>query len=74
LHAWTVPRGTQAPRAAGAVHTDFEKGFIRAEIIKFEDLKRLGSESAVRDAGLLALEGRDYVIQEGDVAHFRFNV
>ena len=74
LHAWTVPRGTPAPRAAGAVHTDFEKGFIRAEIIKFEDLERLGSESAVREAGLLALQGRDYVIQEGDIAQFRFNV
>jgi len=74
VHAWTVPRGTPAPRAAGVVHSDFEKGFIRAEIIKFEDLKRLRSEAAVREAGLLALEGRDYVIQEGDVAHFRFNV
>jgi len=74
LHAWTVRQGTPAPKAAGVVHTDFEKGFIRAEIVKFGDLERLGSESAVRDAGLLALEGRDYVIQEGDVAHFRFNV
>ncbi|HUI10440.1 MAG TPA: redox-regulated ATPase YchF [Bacteroidota bacterium] len=74
VHAWTVPRGTTAPAAAGSVHTDFEKGFIRAEIIKFEDLNRFKAESAVREAGLLSLQGRDYVMQEGDIAHFRFNV
>ena len=74
VRAWTVPRGTAAPAAAGVIHSDFEKGFIRAEIIKSGDLLRLRSEAAVRDAGLLAIEGREYLIQEGDVAHFRFNI
>ena len=72
--AWTVKRGTKAPAASGRIHSDFEKGFIRAEIMAFEDLRRLGSESKVKDAGLLRAEGRDYVIQDGDIAHFRFNV
>jgi ribosome-binding ATPase YchF (GTP1/OBG family) len=74
VHAWTVPLGTAAPAAAGVIHSDFEKGFIRAEIIKSDDLLRLRSEAAVRDAGLLAIEGRDYLMQDGDIAHFRFNV
>jgi len=72
--AWTVKRGTRAPAASGKIHSDFEKGFIRAEITAFEDLRRLGSESKVKDAGLVRVEGRDYVIQDGDIAHFRFNV
>ncbi len=72
--AWTVPRGVTAPQAAGVIHTDFEKGFIKAEIIAYDDLDRLGSESAVKEAGLLRIEGRDYIIKDGDVAHFRFNV
>ena len=72
--AWTVPAGTHAPQAAGAVHTDFERGFIRAEVMRVEDLVALGSEHAVREKGLLRVEGKDYVVQDGDVLHFRFNV
>jgi ribosome-binding ATPase YchF (GTP1/OBG family) len=74
VRAWTVPAGTSAPGAAGAVHSDFERGFIRAEIIKFTDFQRLGSEHAVREHGLMHSEGREYKIQEGDIAYFRFNV
>lgn len=74
VHAWTIPKGATAPEAAGAIHSDFEKGFIRAEIMKFDDLHRLGSEQAVKDAGLLHSEGREYVMADGDIAHFRFNV
>jgi GTP-binding protein YchF len=73
-HAWTVKQDTLAPQAAGVVHSDFEQGFIKAEVIKFPDLDRLGSEHAVRDGGLLHLEGREYVVQDGDVILFRFNV
>jgi hypothetical protein len=72
--AWTIPRGAKAPQAAGAIHTDFEKGFIKAEVICWEDLIRLGSEAACRSAGLLAIEGKEYVMRDGDVVHFRFNV
>jgi ribosome-binding ATPase len=72
--AWTIERGTKAPQAAGKIHSDIERGFIRAEIASYEDLARLGSLSAARDAGLLRVEGRDYVMQEGDVVNFRFNV
>jgi GTP-binding protein YchF len=74
VHAWTVERGTAAPQAAGIIHSDFERGFIRAEIMAFEDLNRLGSEAAVKERGLLRIEGRDYTIQDGDVVFFRFNV
>jgi GTP-binding protein YchF len=74
LRAWTVKRGTAAPQAAGKIHTDFEKGFIRAEVIHWDDFDRLGDERAVREAGLLHLEGRDYVVQDSDVIRFRFNV
>jgi GTP-binding protein YchF len=74
VHAWTVPHGTLAPAAAGAVHSDFQKGFIRAEIIKSDDLIRLRTEAAARESGLLALEGREYQMRDGDVAHFRFNI
>jgi GTP-binding protein YchF len=73
-HAWTVPVGTTAPRAAGAIHTDFERGFIRAEVIHFADLQGLGSDSAARHAGKMRSEGRDYVVRDGDVILFRFNV
>ena len=62
VHAWTIPRGSLAPQAAGAIHSDFEKGFIRAEIMKYEDLKRLGSEQAIKENGLLHIEGKEYVI------------
>ena len=72
--AWTFVRGTKAPKAAGIIHTDFEKGFIRAEVIKYDDYVTLGSESAVRDAGKLGVEGKEYVVQDGDIMHFRFNV
>jgi ribosome-binding ATPase len=74
VHAWTVRKGATAPEAAGVIHSDFEKGFIRAEIMKYEDLFRLGNEQKVKDNGLLHIEGRDYLIEDGDIVHFRFNV
>ena len=70
--AWTIPRGTKAPGAAGVIHSDFEKGFIRAETIAFKDYTTLNGESGARDAGKLRLEGKEYVVQDGDVLHFRF--
>lgn len=73
-HAWTYPRGTKAPAAAAIIHTDFEKGFIRAEVIKYTDYIALKSEAAVRDAGKMAVEGKEYTVQDGDIMHFRFNV
>ncbi|VAX23170.1 GTP-binding and nucleic acid-binding protein YchF [hydrothermal vent metagenome] len=72
--AWTVTKGAKAPQAAGVIHTDFERGFIRAEVIAYEDFVRLGSEQAVKEAGLMRVEGKDYIFKDGDVAHFRFNV
>ncbi len=72
--AWTVKRNTRAPMAAGTIHSDFEKGFIRAEIYHYDDLVKLGSESGVKEAGKLRVEGKDYAIQDGDIVHFRFNV
>ncbi|MEZ5862623.1 MAG: redox-regulated ATPase YchF [Geminicoccaceae bacterium] len=72
--AWTVEKGATAPQAAGVIHTDFERGFIAAEVITFDDFAALGSEQAVKEAGRMRLEGRDYVIRDGDVCHFRFNV
>jgi len=74
LHAWTITRGTKAPQAAGKIHTDFERGFIRAEVIKCADILELGSEAAVKAAGKLGIEGKEYVFQDGDIAHFRFNL
>jgi GTP-binding protein YchF len=74
VRAWTVRRGSLAPQAAGKIHTDFERGFIRAETMRWEDLVELGSEAAVRGKGLLRSEGKEYVVQDGDVIHFRFNV
>ncbi len=74
IRAWTVPVGTTAVKAAGRIHTDFEKGFIRAEILPSKDLIRLGSEHAVREKGLIHVEGKEYVVQDGDVIRFRFNV
>jgi len=74
VHAWTIHRGTKAPQAAGKIHSDFERGFIRTEVMKCEDLFELGSEQAVKAAGRLAIEGKDYVVQDGDIMHFRFNV
>jgi len=72
--AWTYAKGTKAPQAAGIIHTDFERGFIRAEVIKYDDYVRLGSEKACREAGKIAIEGKEYVVQDGDIMHFRFNV
>ena len=72
LRAWTVPEGTTAQRAAGKIHSDMEKGFIRAEVIHYEDFVRCGSEQAAREKGLVRIEGRDYLIQDGDIVHFRF--
>jgi len=72
--AWVIKRGTRAPQAAGAIHTDFERGFIKAEVIRWDELLRHGSESAARAKGALRVEGKDYVIQDGDVMHFLFNV
>jgi ribosome-binding ATPase YchF (GTP1/OBG family) len=70
--AWTVRQGAKAPEAAGVIHTDFEKGFIRAETIAYDDYVKLGGEAGARDAGRLRLEGKDYVVADGDVLHFRF--
>ena len=72
--AWTVPKGSRAPQAAGAIHTDFERGFIRAEVVSFEDYQNCGTENAVRESGKLRIEGKDYVVSDGDIIHFRFNV
>ncbi len=74
VRAWTIHRGDTAPRAAGVIHTDFERGFIRAEVISFADFIACGGEQGAKEAGKLWLEGKDYVVQEGDVIHFRFNV
>jgi hypothetical protein len=72
--AWPIRRDLRAPRAAGKIHSDIERGFIRAEVIRWEDLVELGSEAKCRDAGKLRVEGKDYVVKDGDVVHFRFNV
>ena len=72
--AWTYHRGALAPQAAAVIHTDFEKGFIKAEVMRYEDLLALGSEAAVKEKGLLRIEGKEYVVKDGDVMHFRFNV
>lgn len=72
--AWPLPQGTPAVQAAGRIHTDMEWGFIRAEVLHFEELDRLGSMAAARERGLMRIEGRDYIVQDGDICHFRFNV
>lgn len=74
LKAWTLPRGTPAPKAAGKIHTDMERGFIRAEVVTYSDFMECGSEHMARERGLLRSEGKDYVVQDGDIIHFRFNV
>jgi len=74
VRAWTFIRGSKAPKCAGIIHTDFEKGFIRAEVIKYDDYVTLGGETGVREAGKLSVEGKEYVVQDGDIMHFRFNV
>ena len=73
-HAWTLPKGLKAPQAAGVIHSDFERGFIRAETIAYADYVACGSESAAKDAGMMRLEGKEYVVQDGDIFHFLFNV
>ena len=74
VKAWTYHKGWKAPQCAGVIHTDFEKGFIRAEVIKYDDYIKYGSEAAVREAGKLGIEGKEYIVQDGDIMHFRFNV
>jgi ribosome-binding ATPase YchF (GTP1/OBG family) len=74
VRAWTFKKGMKAPQTAGVIHSDFERGFIRAETISYEDYDRLGSEKAAREAGKLRAEGKDYVVKDGDVILFRFNV
>jgi len=74
VRAWTILVGSTAPQAAGVIHTDFEKGFIRAEVMKYDDFVQYGSEAKVKEAGKLSVEGKDYIVQDGDVMHFRFNV
>jgi hypothetical protein len=74
VRAWTITKGMTAPKAAGVIHTDFEKGFIRAEVMKYNDFTTLGSEAAVKDAGKFKVEGKEYVVEDGDIMHFRFNV
>jgi GTP-binding protein YchF len=74
VRAWTIKKGMTAPQAAGVIHTDFEKGFIRAEVMKYNDFVTLGSESAVKDAGKFKVEGKEYIVEDGDLMHFRFNV
>jgi hypothetical protein len=74
VRAWTVKKGATAPQAAGVIHTDFERGFIRAEVIGFDDYITLKGEQGAKEAGKLRLEGKEYIVREGDVMHFRFNV
>ena len=74
VRAWTIKRGTKAPQAAGKIHSDMERGFIRAEIVSYDDLMKCGSYAAAREKGLVRSEGKDYIMQDGDVTLFRFNV
>ena len=74
VRAWTIKRGTRAREAAGKIHSDLERGFIRSEVIPFEVFERYGSEAAVKEAGLMQVEGKDYVVSDGDMLHVRFNV
>jgi ribosome-binding ATPase YchF (GTP1/OBG family) len=74
VRAWTIQEGWKAPQAASVIHTDFEKGFIKAEVIAYDDFVKYGSEAACREAGKLRIEGKEYIVKDGDVMHFRFNV
>jgi hypothetical protein len=74
VRAWTIKRGWKAPQAAGVIHTDFERGFIKAEVIKLPDYQNFKSEAACRENGKIAIEGKEYVVKDGDIMHFRFNV
>ena len=74
VRAWTIPVGATAPQAAGVIHSDFERGFIRAEVIAYQDFVTFGSETKVKEAGKMRVEGKEYIVKDGDVMHFRFNV
>ena len=74
VRAWTYRKGSKAPQCAGVIHTDFEKGFIRAEVIKYDDYIHYGSEAAVKEAGKMHVEGKEYIVQDGDIMHYHFNV
>ena len=74
VRAWTIKKGTKAPQAAGKIHSDIERGFIRAEVVSYDDLMSCGSMVAVKEKGLMRLEGKDYIMQDGDIVLFRFNV
>ena len=74
MRAWQLKRGSTAPQAAGVIHTDFERGFIRAETVAYDDFIKYNGESGAKEAGRLRLEGKEYIVKEGDVLHFRFNV
>ena len=74
VRAWTIHKGDTAPQAAGVIHTDFEKGFIRAEVIAYDDVITYGSEAKVKEAGKMRVEGKEYIVKDGDIMHFRFNV
>ena len=74
VRAWTIPVGATAPQAASVIHTDFEKGFIRAEVIAYDDFVHYGTEAKVKEAGKMRVEGKEYIVKDGDVMHFRFNV
>ena len=74
VKGWTIKRGTKAPQAAGKIHKDFEKGFIKAEVISFEDFIKIGSETKCKEMGLVKIEGKDYIVNDGDIIHFKFNV
>ena len=74
VRAWTIHKGDTAPQAAGVIHTDFERGFIRAQVISYEDFIALGGEAKAKEAGKMRVEGKEYVVQDGDVMHFLFNV
>ena len=74
VRAWTIRKGWKAPQAAGSIHTDFEKGFIRAEVIKYDNYIKFKGETGAKEAGKLAIEGKDYIVEDGDIMHFRFNV
>jgi GTP-binding protein YchF len=74
VRAWTIHQGDTAPQAAGVIHTDFEKGFIRAEVINYADFLKYGSEVACKEAGKMSVEGKEYIVKDGDIMHFRFNV
>ena len=74
VKAWTINQGDKAKKAAGKIHSDIERGFIRAEVVEYQDLKELGNMQAVKEKGLFRLEGKEYIVKDGDIVHFRFNI